>query len=192
MEPTLLFLFQWKHPSKGKLKCSYNYYSWLHLIFPGCIAMNMHLNWITVKSVKFQLIEEYIIKRSQLHVCALHDGFNFLHLVQVIMSGRWILESLWIYNALTGVTNNQSESFNATLKRLQSWHEVPVDVIILSLYHLKHFTIMKFREDFVVRIIEVLLNLNHDTNDIPQALSSIKLVRTHEDSCPSRLSLLNT
>lgn len=55
------------------------------------------------------------------------------------MSGRWILEKMGIYNPFTGITNNQSESFNSMLKRLQSWHEVPVDVIILSLYHLQAF-----------------------------------------------------
>lgn len=55
------------------------------------------------------------------------------------MSGRWILERFGIYNSFSGITNNQSESFNATLKRLQSWHEVPVDVIVLSLYHLQAY-----------------------------------------------------
>ena len=39
----------------------------------------------------------------------------------------------------TGVTNNQSESFNATLKRIQRWREVPIDSIVLSLYHLQAY-----------------------------------------------------
>ena len=39
-----------------------------------------------------------------------------------------------IYNSFTGVTDNQSERFNSMLKRLQSWHEVPVDGNILSLW----------------------------------------------------------
>ena len=55
------------------------------------------------------------------------------------MAGRWILQELGIYNPYSGITNNQSESFNATLKRLQNWHEVPVDVIVLSLHHLQIF-----------------------------------------------------
>ena len=42
-----------------------------------------------------------------------------------------------VYSPFTGVTNNQSESFNAVLKRLVQWREVPSDVIILSLYHLQ-------------------------------------------------------
>lgn len=53
--------------------------------------------------------------------------------------GRWILEKMRIYHPFTGVTNNQSESFNAILKRLQKWREVPLDVILLSLYHLQAF-----------------------------------------------------
>ena len=50
--------------------------------------------------------------------------------------GRWILEKLQVYSPYSGVTSNQSESFNVVLKRLQSWREVPVDVIVLSLFHL--------------------------------------------------------
>ena len=43
-----------------------------------------------------------------------------------------ILEEFSIYNSFSGITNNQFESLNATLKHLQSWHEVPVDVITPS------------------------------------------------------------
>ena len=53
--------------------------------------------------------------------------------------GRWILESLRIYNPYSGITNNQSEGFNTVLKRLQNWREVPVDAIVLTLYHLQAF-----------------------------------------------------
>jgi hypothetical protein len=52
---------------------------------------------------------------------------------------RFVLEPLKIYQPFTGVTNNQSESFNAVLKRLQRWREAPVDSIILSLYYLQAF-----------------------------------------------------
>ena len=64
------------------------------------------------------------------------------------MSGRWIIEQFGLYNSLSGVTNNQSESFNATLKRLQHWHEVPVDVIVLSLYHLQGFYLNEIERGF--------------------------------------------
>ncbi len=37
------------------------------------------------------------------------------------------------------MTSNQAESFNALLKRLQNWREVPVDAIVLSLYYLQAF-----------------------------------------------------
>ena len=53
--------------------------------------------------------------------------------------GRWILERMKVYHPFTGVTNNQSESFNATLKRLQRWREVPVDTIVLTLYHVQAY-----------------------------------------------------
>ena len=53
--------------------------------------------------------------------------------------GRWILESLQIYNPYSGITNNQSEGFNTVLKRLQNWREVPVDAIVLTLYYLQAF-----------------------------------------------------
>ena len=53
--------------------------------------------------------------------------------------GRWVLEPLKVYHPFTGVTTNQSESFNSVLKRLQKWREVPVDTIILTLYHLQAY-----------------------------------------------------
>jgi len=49
------------------------------------------------------------------------------------------LEELNVYSPFTGVTTNQSESFNATLKRLQKRKEVQVDAILLSLYHIQAF-----------------------------------------------------
>ncbi len=65
--------------------------------------------------------------------------------------GRWVLEPLNVYHPFIGVTNNQSESFNSTLKQLQKWKEVPVDSIILALYHLQVYILMRFREDYLVR-----------------------------------------
>ena len=44
-----------------------------------------------------------------------------------------------MYNPYSGVTSNQSESFNALLKRLQSCREVPLDTIVLSLYYLQAY-----------------------------------------------------
>lgn len=62
--------------------------------------------------------------------------------------GRWILEDLAVYNPFSGVTTNQSESFNATLKRLNSWREVPLDGIVLSLYHLQAFYLNETQRGF--------------------------------------------
>lgn len=50
--------------------------------------------------------------------------------------GRFVLEELKVYQPSSGITNNIAESFNATLKRLQRWKEVPIDSIVLALYHL--------------------------------------------------------
>ena len=40
---------------------------------------------------------------------------------------------------ISSIQWHNQESFNVTLKRLQHWREVPVDIIILSLYHLQAF-----------------------------------------------------
>jgi len=44
-----------------------------------------------------------------------------------------------VYHPHSGVTTNQSEGFNSTLKRLQRWREVPVDTIVYSLYNLQAY-----------------------------------------------------
>ena len=65
---------------------------------------------------------------------------NICHLVlfQVTASlGRWILEPLGIYSAFSGVTSNQSESFNAVLKDFEKWKEAPIDSAMLSFYYLQ-------------------------------------------------------
>ena len=49
-------------------------------------------------------------------VINLWNCYHLLLTVQVTTSlGRWILEDTHVYNPFSGVTNNQSESFNATL-----------------------------------------------------------------------------
>lgn len=46
------------------------------------------------------------------------------------------------------MTSNQAESFNALLKRLQSWREVPLDAIALSLYYLQAFYCNEIQRGF--------------------------------------------
>lgn len=53
--------------------------------------------------------------------------------------GRWHLEELAVYNPISGITTNQSEGFNTLLKHLQEWKEIPVDMAVLSLYHLQAY-----------------------------------------------------
>lgn len=50
-----------------------------------------------------------------------------------------MLESYGVYNPFSGVTNNQAESFNAVLKQIQRWREVPIDSIVLALYNLQAY-----------------------------------------------------
>ena len=72
--------------------------------------------------------------------------------------GRFVLEPLGIYHPFTGVTNNQSESFNAALKRLQDWREVPIDSVILTLYHLQSY----FHNEIQRRIIRKLITKQNE------------------------------
>lgn len=50
-----------------------------------------------------------------------------------------MLKEYEIYDPFSGITNNISESLNATIKRLMSWKESPIDAMILSLYYLQGF-----------------------------------------------------
>ena len=52
---------------------------------------------------------------------------------------RWAIESHHIYDPFSGITNNQSESLNFVVKQLQDWHELPLDCMLLSLYHLQSY-----------------------------------------------------
>ena len=51
--------------------------------------------------------------------------------------GRWVLEEQGVYSSFSGVSNNQSESFNVVMKHLQEWKEVPVDSLVLTFYFLQ-------------------------------------------------------
>jgi len=51
--------------------------------------------------------------------------------------GRWVLQPLNLYNPYSGVTNNQSESFNKVIKEFQSWKEAPLDSFVLAMYQLQ-------------------------------------------------------
>lgn len=53
--------------------------------------------------------------------------------------GKWVLKPMKVYHPFSGVTTNQSEGFNSTLKRLQRWREVPVDTVVLTLYQLQAY-----------------------------------------------------
>ena len=52
---------------------------------------------------------------------------------------RYQFNKLNLINTMYGVTNNGSESINCVLTKLVQWKEVPVDVLILALYHLQQY-----------------------------------------------------
>ena len=62
--------------------------------------------------------------------------------------GRYVLERLQVYSPFSGITTNQSEAFNSVSKRLQNWREVPIDAIVLGLYHLQAFYLNEVRRGF--------------------------------------------
>ena len=45
--------------------------------------------------------------------------------------GRWVVEQYDLYSPVSGITTNQPEGFNAVLKQIQQWREIPVDSIFL-------------------------------------------------------------
>ena len=54
-------------------------------------------------------------------------------------ASRYQFKKLNLINKMYGVTNNGSESINCVLKKLVQWREVPVDVLILALYHIQQY-----------------------------------------------------
>lgn len=54
--------------------------------------------------------------------------------------GRWIIEKFpALYDSYSGITNNPSKSINAVLKRMTGWQELPVDCMMLGLFHLQNY-----------------------------------------------------
>ena len=98
--------------------------------------------------------------------------------------GRFVLEPLRIYHPFTGVTNNQSESFNATLKRLQGWREVPLDSIVLTLYHLQGFFHNEIQRGFIGKLAINIIICMHHQKEITSALKYYKLI--YKDCCRKR------
>ena len=77
---------------------------------------------------------------------------SICHLVlfQVTASlGRRILEPHGIYNAFSGVTSNQTESFNAVLKDFESGKKLPWILLCSAFITFRFITIMRSREDSV-------------------------------------------
>jgi hypothetical protein len=71
--------------------------------------------------------------------------------------GKWVLEPMNVYHPFSGVTTNQSEGFNSTLKRLQRWREVPVDTVLLTIYHLQAY----FHNEIQRGMAGIVLHIQH-------------------------------
>jgi len=69
----------------------------------------------------------------------------------------WILEPLVKYSAFSGVTLNQSESFNAVLKDFEKWKEVPIDSAALSFYYLQVYYYNEIQRGFCEIVTYTLL-----------------------------------
>ena len=53
-----------------------------------------------------------------------------------------------------------AESFNATLKRLQRWKEVPIDSIVLALYNLQCYHFNEIQRGFSGKQVKSLKHLH--------------------------------
>ena len=69
-------------------------------------------------------------------------------------AGKWLLDSDAIYGEdsiicpFSGITTNVSESFNKVLKDLNKWREVPVDLMVLTLYSYERYLEFEFQRSF--------------------------------------------
>ena len=95
--------------------------------------------------------------------------------------GRFVLEPLRIYHPFIGVTNKQSECFNATLKRLQGWREVPLDSIVLTLYHLQGFFHNEIQRGFIGKLAINIIICMHHQKEITSTFKYYKLI--YKDCC---------
>jgi len=67
------------------------------------------------------------------------DYYNAFINADVMSVGRWELEQAGLYNPYSGITNNQSEGLNHVLQSLESWHDLPLDCLMLSFYYLQGY-----------------------------------------------------
>jgi hypothetical protein len=54
-----------------------------------------------------------------------------------------VIECIKVYNAYSGITTNQAESLNFVIKQLQEWKEAPPDCILLSVYYLQSYYVLR-------------------------------------------------
>jgi len=88
--------------------------------------------------------EDLLRKLSQSWSTAFLDYFeNEIQPSIVNYAGRWILESIQLYNPFSGITNNASESLNEVLKDFVLWKRQRIDCVILSLWHLQRYLVIE-------------------------------------------------
>jgi hypothetical protein len=63
-------------------------------------------------------------------------------------SGGWSSRPLNLFDEISGVTNNPSESFNAVIKRWLSWKELSLDALVQMFYLTLGFYVNEVRRGF--------------------------------------------
>lgn len=79
-----------------------------------------------------------------------------------------------MYNPISGITTNQSEGFNALLKHLQEWKEIPVDMAVLSLYHLQAYYSNEWERGLAGIIMINLISIQNTSGEFKLLFTVIK------------------
>ena len=105
---------------------------------------------------------------------------------------KWHISSVVEFDDESGITNNMSEGFNWLMKDLHDWHEVPLDILIMSLMFLQQYLLKEiarsstaaigkytvrneFKDDMLDRLQDVLnINVIHP-KDIVKSIKSMNL-----------------
>ncbi|CAF1427654.1 unnamed protein product [Didymodactylos carnosus] len=70
-----------------------------------------------------------------------HDYFSKYHLPRINELGAWSSRKLGLYDELSGVTKNCSESYNSVIKSWVCWKQLAMDVFVQMMYELMGYYI---------------------------------------------------
>ena len=92
-----------------------------------------------IQSENEQVFYKSYLKNQQKWNNDFKEYFRKSILPRISTFGLWEIRKLFSFDVSSGMTTNQPEGFNFLLKSLQSWHEVPVDVIMYAFHMLQRF-----------------------------------------------------